>query len=120
MREDDHAGSVFWHRSELCLKMLRAFLAEFPQPACQVAGSEFRDEMLVIEFHSGGIGATGGGIAPASATAKMDALGKLERFRLASGFEHDHSCPVKPRQFRAEVGDARVVIPQNTLTPVPS
>ena len=110
MREDDHAGRTFWHCCELFLKMLRAFLAKFPQPCGQIAGPEFGDQMLVIERHSGSIGITGRGIAPAAAPAKIDAPDKLQRHRLAPGLENDHPGPMMHRQFCTEVGDARVVI----------
>ncbi len=103
-------SGTFWHRCELLLKMLRAFLAKFPQPGGQAAGPEFGDQMLVIELHSCSIGTTGSGIAPAAAPAKINALGKLQRLRLASGLENDHTGPMMHGQFCTEVGDARVVI----------
>ncbi len=106
MREYDNAGRPFRHRSELLLKMLRAFLAKFPQLGGQVAGPEFGDQMLVIELHSGSIGVTGSGIAPASASAKINALCKLQRLRLTSRLKNDHPGAMKNRQFSAEVGDA--------------
>ena len=96
MCEDDYARSIFRHDRELFLQMLRTFFAKFPQPGSQVAGPEFRDQIFVIEGHAGGISITGRGVAPATAPAKIDALGKLDRLRLASGLENEQPGPLKP------------------------